>query len=445
MTEGAILTYLNESMKPYPFCPGCGHAVIMDQLNAALVKLQLDPRKVAVVVDIGCVALTREFFRTNWMLGLHGRAATYATGIKLANPDLKVIALMGDGGFGIGGHHVLNAARRNIGLTVLAFDNFNFGMTGGQHSVTTPLGAVTSTSRHGHLERPLDICATVKANGASFVARTTTFDKSLPDLLAAAISNEGFSLVDIWELCTSYYVPNNKFSRKQLESTLASLGYETGVLHSEQRPEYSQEYRVDSRDQVGRPALQPSALATKYDNHLAARTGCVLAGAAGKKIISAATSFCRGAVLSGLWVSQSNAYPVTVGTGFSTSTVILSPGEILYTGVSKPDMMVVLFPEGLKVVKDQVKRLTATETLYINQSLLPVETGARLVALDFGRASGSWARKKEYWAIMALAEVLRHSRIYPLDALREALAEGGSYAEENLAAVEASRGLIVDA
>jgi pyruvate/2-oxoacid:ferredoxin oxidoreductase beta subunit/Pyruvate/2-oxoacid:ferredoxin oxidoreductase gamma subunit len=443
MTEGAIQTYLNESMKPYPFCPGCGHAIIMDQLNAALVKLQLDPRKVAVVVDIGCVALTREFFATNWMLGLHGRAATYATGIKLANPDLKVIVLMGDGGFGIGGHHVLNAARRNIGLTVLAFDNFNFGMTGGQHSVTTPQGAVTSTTRHGHLERPLDICATVAVNGASFVARTTTFDKGLPDLLAEAISNEGFSLVDVWELCTSYYVPNNRYGRKQLESALESLGYQTGIIHREQRPEYSREYRVDSAAEVGRPALRASPVLPKYGNGLGKRTGCVVAGAAGKKIISAATSFCRGAVLSGLWVSQSNAYPVTVGTGYSTSTVILSPDEILFTGISKPDVMVALFPEGLNVVREQVKQLTPDDSLYISSRLLPVETGAKQVVLDFDRAGGGWGRKQEYWAIMALAEVLRHSKVFPVEALQEALADGGSYAEQNLEAVEASRGLIV--
>lgn len=157
--------------------------------------------------------------------------------------------------------------------------------------------------------------------------------------------------MDVWELCTSYYVPNNRYGRKQLESALESLGYQTGIIHREQRPEYSREYRVDSAAEVGRPALRASPVLPKYGNGLGKRTGCVVAGAAGKKIISAATSFCRGAVLSGLWVSQSNAYPVTVGTGYSTSTVILSPDEILFTGISKPDVMVALFPEGLNVVR----------------------------------------------------------------------------------------------
>ncbi len=213
MTEKVPLSYLNESVLPYPFCPGCGHGPILNHLDAALAKLQLDPRKVVIVSDIGCVGLSDKYFDTNAFHGLHGRSVTYATGIKLANPELKVIVLMGDGGCGIGGHHLINAARRNIGVTVLIFNNLNFGMTGGEHSVATPQKAVTATSKYGQLERPMDICTTVAVNGASFVARTTSFDKNLPDLIAEAILNEGFSLIDIWELCTAYYVPNNQFSK----------------------------------------------------------------------------------------------------------------------------------------------------------------------------------------------------------------------------------------
>jgi pyruvate/2-oxoacid:ferredoxin oxidoreductase beta subunit len=152
---------------------------------------------------------------------------TYATGIKLANPELKVIVLMGDGGCGIGGHHLINAARRNIGVTVIVFNNFNYGMTGGEHSVTTPPGGLTSSTPLGTLEQPMDICQTVAVNGATFVARTTVFDKSIPDLLVKAIQHDGFGLVDIWELCTAYYVPNNKFNKTALENTLAELNFQT--------------------------------------------------------------------------------------------------------------------------------------------------------------------------------------------------------------------------
>ena len=242
-------TYRNE--RDYPFCPGCGHGLILNQLNAALVKLGLDPTRVVIVTDIGCQGLGDQYFATHAFHGLHGRSIAYATGIKLADPDLKVIVIMGDGGTGIGGAHLLNAARRNIGLTVLVFNNFNFGMTGGEHSVTTPPGGVTATTRAGNVERPLDVCATVAVNGAGFVWRGTAFDRDLADIIAEAIRSESFALLDIWELCTAYYVPNNEFSRKSLEATRTALGMAAGVLHREARPEYARALR-ESRGAKGR-------------------------------------------------------------------------------------------------------------------------------------------------------------------------------------------------
>ena len=172
----SIDTYLDDAMLPLPFCPGCGHRAILRALDKALVVQQWDRRSVVIVTDIGCVGLSDRYFTTNAFHGLHGRSITYATGIKLANPELHVIVLIGDGGCGIGGNHLINAARRNVGLTVLVANNFNFGMTGGQHSVLTPHQAITSTTRAGNLERPLDLCATVNVCGAGFVARSTTFD-----------------------------------------------------------------------------------------------------------------------------------------------------------------------------------------------------------------------------------------------------------------------------
>ncbi len=172
--QDPLSTYKNE--RPLPFCPGCGHALILNHLDKALTRLQIPPTQTVIVTDIGCVGLSDQYFATNAFHGLHGRSIAYATGIKLANPDLHVIVLMGDGGAGIGGAHLINAARRNIGLTVLVFNNFNFGMTGGEHSVTTPHGAITATTRHGNPEYPLDICATVgeMVRVLSFAARPLT-------------------------------------------------------------------------------------------------------------------------------------------------------------------------------------------------------------------------------------------------------------------------------
>ncbi len=199
--DSQLRTYRNE--RDYPFCPGCGHSLVLNHLNTALVKLGVDPHRIALVTDIGCQGLADQYFVANAFHGLHGRSLAYATGIKLVDPDLKVFVLIGDGGTGIGGAHLLNAARRNVGMTVLVMNNFNFGMTGGEHSVTTPPGGVTVTTRKGNLERPLDICATVAVNGAGYVWRGTAFDRELPDVIVEASNSESFALLDIWELCTA--------------------------------------------------------------------------------------------------------------------------------------------------------------------------------------------------------------------------------------------------
>ncbi len=431
-----VTSFLDEALLPYFFCPGCGHSIITDHLNSALVKLQINPRKVVIVTDIGCSGLADKYFITNTFHGLHGRSVTYATGIKLANPELKVIVLMGDGGCGIGGHHLINAARRNIGVTVMVFNNFNYGMTGGEHSVTTPIGGVTNSTPYGQLEHPMDICQTVAVNGASFVARTTSFDKGLPELLASAIQNDGFSLVDIWELCTAYYVPNNRFNKSTLENSLAAQHFSTGIIHQSSSPEYSQAYRQSVADEAGKMPMPARTIQPKYKSKLDQRLGIIIAGAAGKKINSAATLFCRGAVLSGLYATQRNDYPVTVKSGHSISEVILDPTAIKYTGIKKPEVMIVLFKEGVNSVRRQLAAMDAMDTLIINRELLPIHTKARQVVVDF-KQTGRWMNKKEYWAIITLAKLLCETKIFPLEAFKEAVSGRSEFAEDNLAAIEA--------
>jgi 2-oxoglutarate ferredoxin oxidoreductase subunit beta len=435
-----IHSYIDEALLPYFFCPGCGHGMITNHLNAALVKLQIDPRKVVIVTDIGCSGLADKYFATNAFHGLHGRSVTYATGIKLANPELTVIVLMGDGGCGIGGHHLINAARRNIGVTVVVFNNFNYGMTGGEHSVTTPLGGVTSSTPYGQLEQVMDICQTVAVNGASFVARTTAFDKGLPDLLVDAIRNDGFSLVDIWELCTAYYVPNNRFSKGQLEATLEAFDFKTGVIHQAERAEYSQAYRTSVANEAGKRAMKSRLVEAKYPSMLERQKRIVIAGAAGKKINSAAAMFCQGALLSGLWVSQRNEYPVTVKSGHSISEVILSPNKIGYTGIVKPDIMALLFKEGLGSVKSQLEAMEEQDILYVNSELLPVHSKARVIPIDFKQA-GEFSAKKEYWGVISLAYLLKDTGTYPLEAFKEAASARAEFAEGNLKAIEFGLGM----
>ena len=422
-------TFRNAS--PYPFCPGCGHGLILDQLDAALVKLQLDPHQVVIVSDIGCVGLADQYFAVNTFHGLHGRSLAYASGIKLANPTLKVIVVIGDGGCGIGATHLVNAARRNIGVTTLVFNNLNFGMTGGEHSVTTPSGCITPTTRQGNLERPLDLCATVAVNGASFVYRGLAFDKELSDRIAEAIQNEGFSLLDIWELCTAYFAPNNDFSRKRLAETLDELSFATGVVHRQERPEYAREYRRVYRVERGAKNKERGVEA-RFTSSLDRKVSLVVAGSAGGKVRSSARLLGQAATLCGLWAAQRDEYPVTVSTGHSVSDIVLSPREVRYAGIHRPDVLVVLSESGCKKITHYLPRLTPEDWLFVVPEFAELETKARKLVVNPARAG----RKNTALAVMAAA--MHITGYVPVEALQAAarLDRRAEVTGENLRAIE---------
>jgi pyruvate/2-oxoacid:ferredoxin oxidoreductase beta subunit/Pyruvate/2-oxoacid:ferredoxin oxidoreductase gamma subunit len=442
MTQPSITTYLDKAALPFPFCPGCGHGTILKALNQALVAQQWDPRQVVIVTDIGCVGLSDRYFDTNAFHGLHGRSVTYATGIKLANPDLHVVVLIGDGGCGIGGNHLINAARRNVGITVLVADNFNFGMTGGQHSVWTPHGAITSTTRTGNLERPLDLCATVTVCGAGFVARSTVFDRELSALIARALQHNGFGLIDIWELCTAYYSPNNRFTKSAMMELLEYGGWATGVLEENDRPEYAQEYHRQMSSGLDEMADEGDPLDPHFAARLEARKKIVIAGAAGGKVRSTGHLLGRGAVLSGLYATQRDDYPVTVMTGHSICEVILDTVPIGYTGITRPDVLVLVAEEGRAKAETRLAAMTREDRAYVAQDLLPVDTDAQVIPLDL--AGLDFRVRRQNRAILALGAVLRREGWYPLEALEEAIqkTQRKEIAKLNLAALGASTRLL---
>ena len=424
-------TFRNEL--PYPFCPGCGHGSVLDRLDAALVRLGRDPSKVVIVSDIGCSGLSDQYFTTNAFHGLHGRSVTYASGIKLADPSLEVIVIMGDGGTGIGGTHLLNAARRNIGITVVVMNNLNFGMTGGQHSTTTPAGAITSTTPGGNLEHPLDICATVGANGAAYVYRGTSFDDELTDRLVEAIEQPGFSLLDVWELCTAYYVKANRFSRKAMEALMGELGMAPGVLFRREVPEYAVAYREAHARDASIPAEARGPIPVGFSARADRAQSIVIAGSAGGKVRSAARLVGEAAIRSGLWITQRDDYPITVQTGHSLAELVLSPTEAPLTTVDVPDVLLLLTGEGLHKAKDLLARMHPDGTVVTLPEFADVETAARVLVADPASA-GSRIGKGEL-ALVMLAGAVARLELLPVAALRAA-ASGGRFAETNLAAIE---------
>jgi len=436
-TVTSLASYRNET--PYPFCPGCGHHSILDQLSAALNELQIEPNKVVLVTDIGCSGLSDQYFVTSAFHGLHGRSITYATGIKLARPDLKVIVVMGDGGTGIGGAHLLNAARRNIGLTVLVFNNFNFGMTGGQHSTTTPAGAITSTTPGGNLERPLDICATVAANGAGYVRRCTSFDADLPERIAEAVRAECFALLDIWELCTAYYVPSNQASKKTLATMMESLNLKPGLIHRAEYPEYAAAYREAATPLRGLPLPRPQPIAPRFTSTLDRPFRLVVAGSAGAKVLSAARLVGEAALHSGLWAAQRDDYPITVKTGHSVAELVISPRKIDYTGITRPDAMILLSQDGVAKVGRQLAAMQPENRVFALPDLAKVKTDAKVTVIDPTQSPVRLAAGRI--ALYTVARALKDLGVFAFEALEAAASlRASQHANENVETIRAAAG-----
>ncbi|MHC1711228.1 MAG: 2-oxoacid:ferredoxin oxidoreductase subunit beta [Solidesulfovibrio sp.] len=209
-----IHQYLRHNKKfPLVFCPGCGHGIVLGSLVRSVHALGLSKDEVVIVAGIGCSGRIAAYVDFNTVHATHGRALTIATGIKMANPSLTVIAVMGDGdAFSIGGNHLIHAARRNIGVTALVLNNFIYGMTGGQCSPTTPEGAYSHTSPQGQLESAFDIVELTRAAGASGVARGTVYHvKALDALITAALTQPGFNLVEALTPCFTQYGRGNGF------------------------------------------------------------------------------------------------------------------------------------------------------------------------------------------------------------------------------------------
>jgi 2-oxoglutarate ferredoxin oxidoreductase subunit beta len=434
-------TYMTDKIGPLPFCPGCGHTLLIKALDKAIVKLQPDPSNFVIVTDIGCIGLSCRHFVTSAFHGLHGRSITYACGLKLARPELTVVTLMGDGGCGIGGTHLLNVARRNIGIKLIIANNFNYGMTGGQHSVTTPSQGITPTTPWGNVEAPMDLCGTAIAAGAPWVRRATQFDKDLPDVITQAIEQPGFSMIDVWELCMAYYSPGNDLKKKDMHDLLERYGFKLGLLADRPRKEYTARYWELYEQGKSAIATRPS-IEVGYTNSVSRQIGIVIAGSAGQKVQSSASIFAQGAMYSGLNATQKNDYPITVMTGHSLSEIILSPKRIDYTGIDAPDYLIVYSEDGLRKLRARIPGLPGSCRIYAEESLEIPETGAKVLRFPFVRASVEISRLSI--GTVALGTLLQDTRMFPLEAFTKAIRafQKPKIAEINVKAAEEGASLV---
>ena len=406
---------LNDSRPPV-FCPGCAHERITHTLDKAFQKLNLTGDQIVMVSDIGCSGLFDTFFNTHALHGLHGRALTYAAGLKLARPELKVVVTMGDGGQGIGGAHLLAACRRNLDLTLLVLNNFNFGMTGGQYSATTPPDAQVGSAFLNQLERPLDICQVAQSAGAAYVTRCSGYRNDLAAEIQRAIEFEGFAVLDIWGVCPGRYTKKNRLTPKAIDTALAQLPAVEGIVAENVRPEYGRHYRNLSGELE--PVAESPRIEARFQPPNSQRQEVIILGSAGQRIITAGEILCLAGLTAGLNTTQKNEYNITVLRGPSISELILSPEEIDYTGIESPGVIVALDQEGVDRRRDMFDCLDSNTLILQSNGVEVPAAKARIHQIDLT----SQKIKKIDWALASLGVLAKLGQIINPEMLEAALA-----------------------
>ncbi len=409
-----MTSFLNTN-RPLVFCPGCTHERITKGLDKTLIDMGLEPDKTVIVTDIGCSGLFDTFFNVHALHGVHGRALTYAAGLKLADPSLTVIVTMGDGGLGIGGAHVLAACRKNLDLTLIILNNFNFGMTGGQYSATTPMDAVVGSEFLNQAEMPINICEIAKSAGATYVSKCSGLDPALPEELAKAIHHEGFSIVETLGMCTGRYTKKNSLTPKVIDQMIQDQPVEGGVVEKNQRPEYGQLYRKLAREKTQFP--QALTIEKSFDLVDSQRQEVVILGSAGMRIVTAGEIVCYAGISAGMNVSIKNDYNITVLRGQSVSEILLSPEKIGYTGIESPTVVMALSEEGVQRRSKIFKSLKPATIVLKEKSVGIPETAARVIEVDFKELK----IKKQDWALASLGLLAKEKILFSKEMVAFAL------------------------
>lgn len=392
MKEEAILTGIK-----MPFCPGCGHTSSVKSISKALVNAGFAPLDIVMVSDIGCAGLVDPLFNTHTIHGLHGRSPALGFGVAhgLAEDNKKVIVIQGDGGATIGLQHVLEAARRNVNMTLVVLNNLIYGMTGGQVS-----GLSTNMFKDERKIKdktpPFDVVQLAHDAGAVFSCRVTSH-RNFESTLTEAFKVEGFSLVEISSLCQPYG------ARKMNE--LEAWTEEEEILRNKRTPlppPFKETTSLISDNDI---------LVPEFSSKISKRLGVILAGSAGGGIQAAGKLLANAGILSGLEATMKGEYPITIGTGFSVAEVILSRNAINYTGLEKPDIAIILTADGLIKIREKL----VADTLILADSSLTLEGFTNVTYVDFakiGRKKGAVLSAMTYW--------MHKSGVMPIESLKKA-------------------------
>ncbi len=395
-----------------PFCPGCGHGPNTKSVTRAFENLGYTTKDVIMVSDIGCTGLVDPLFASHTIHGLHGRSPALGVGVALGlnTTDKKVVVLQGDGGATIGLQHILEAARRNIDMTLVVYNNLLFGMTGGQMSGLST-NDFKDFKQAADDADPYDIVNLAHQAGAAYAVRVNDL-KKYTAVLEKAYETPGFSLVELASLCTSYGMKKvaefKKFVVAEEELTNnRPVGY---------TPERDTQPLLDNL----------KGLEAQFTANIEDRVGIVLAGSAGGGVQSAAVMLAQAGMLAGLHTTMKGEYPITVGTGFSVAEVILSKEPINYTGLKNPDAVLIVTDDGWTKVSD---RITPDSKVYVDAKI-GLET-------DYEEKSFSKVAGKKGAVLSAVSYWIKETGIFPIEALEKVVANH-KYAESLQKAIKSA-------
>ncbi len=465
---------------PHIWCPGCGIGTALSCFVSALTRSGLDLDKVAIVSGIGCTGRVAGYLRLDGFHTTHGRAIPFATGLKLANPELKVVVFSGDGDLvAIGGNHLIHAARRNMDLTVICVNNFNYGMTGGQMGPTTPTEARTSTSPRGNLEHPFSIPNLVSAAGATYVARWTTLHaRRLEKSIYKALLKPGFSVVEAIAPCPTLFV---RFNRKRLEggdilkyyqehSVIrhdakpweVDIGFDGEIVCGEfvdiERPTFQDRLRemygelrpCDDLGLLHRPSAEATTsfeveieLGEEKPATVPARVKPLVVGGAGQAEVRLGGFGGQGIILSGKIVGKAAALydgreatltqsygPESRGGACSTA-LIISDGVITYPHVTRPAVMTLMSQEAYTTYHGQ---LVEGGLLLIDADLVEPDpsAGQRVIPIPATRIAEQELGRRIVANIVMLGALAALSDVVSEEAMRQAVLDSVPKGTEEL-------------
>jgi 2-oxoglutarate ferredoxin oxidoreductase subunit beta len=476
--------YLRPGLLPTIFCTGCGGGTVLNCFCRAVDELGLEPRRMVMVTGIGCSSwIPSPYFLADTLHTTHGRAIAFATGVRIAQPEMKVVVIAGDGDIaGIGGNHLIHAARRNLDLTVIMVNNAIYGMTGGQVAPTTPPGVRTTTTPHGNVEPAFDVASLVAAAGASFVGRWTTYHVfDLVKAFKAALEHRGFSFVEVVGQCTTSYAKavgmrgaaDFLADYKQRSLRLAAAARMkpeevagrilVGTLRRASQPEfcerlYAQVAAVSgesSSEATAALASKPAPLLPGPARQPRPTVTVRLAGFGGQGIVKAAEILAAAAVADGQQALQNQSYGSSARGGLCTADVVISDAAIHEIEPDQFDVLVTLSQDSCRAFLGQLR---PAGTLIYEQDLvqLPAQVAAVYHGLPATRIAAQEVGRRIVTNIVVLGFLAAVTRVVGRAALEQtirrnvpagseelnlrAFAEGWRRGEALLGAPAASRG-----